>query len=43
LIAEVEWSEEPEWGFRNDAAGMTHAIGKLEDGRRARVVLTNSA
>ena len=39
LIAEVEWSEEPAWGFRNDAAG-THAIGKLEDGRRARVVLT---
>jgi 3-(3-hydroxy-phenyl)propionate hydroxylase len=39
LIAEVEWSKEPEWGFRNDAAG-THAIGKLEDGRRARVVLT---
>ncbi len=39
LIAEVEWSFEPEWGFRNDAVG-THAIGKLEDGRRARVVLT---
>ena len=38
LIAEVEMSEEPTWGFRNDAAG-THAIGKLEDGR-ARVVLT---
>ena len=39
LIAEVEWSEEPAWGFRKDAVG-THAIGKLEDGRRARVVLT---
>ncbi len=38
LIAEAEMSEEPEWGFRNDAAG-TQAIGKLEDGR-ARVVLT---
>ena len=38
LIAEVEWSAEPAWGFRSDAAG-THAIGKLEDGR-ARVVLT---
>jgi 3-(3-hydroxy-phenyl)propionate hydroxylase len=38
LIAEVEWSEEPAWGFRSDAVG-THAIGKLEDGR-ARVVLT---
>jgi len=39
LIAEVETSEEPEWGFRHDALG-THAIGKLEDGRRMRVVLT---
>ena len=39
LIAEVEMSEEPAWGFRHDAVG-THAIGKLEDGRRARVVLT---
>ena len=32
-------SEEPAWGFRHDALG-THAIGKLEDGRRVRVVLT---
>jgi 3-(3-hydroxy-phenyl)propionate hydroxylase len=39
LIAEVDWSEEPAWGFRNDAVG-THGIGRLEDGRRARVVLT---
>jgi 3-(3-hydroxy-phenyl)propionate hydroxylase len=39
LIAEVEWSEEPEWGFRDDANG-TCAIGRLEDGNRARVVLT---
>ena len=39
LIAEVEMSEEPEWGFRHDAMGI-HAIGKLDDGRRARVVLT---
>src|ERR671918_2288392 len=31
LIAEVEMSEEPAWGFRNDAVG-THAIGKLDDG-----------
>jgi 3-(3-hydroxy-phenyl)propionate hydroxylase len=38
LIAEVEWSEEPAWGFRNDAVG-SHGIGKLEDGR-ARMVLT---
>jgi 3-(3-hydroxy-phenyl)propionate hydroxylase len=39
LIAEVDWSEEPVWGFRKDAVG-THGIGKMEDGRRARVVLT---
>jgi 3-(3-hydroxy-phenyl)propionate hydroxylase len=39
LTAEIEWSDEPEWGFRRDAVG-THAIGKLEGERRARVVLT---
>jgi 3-(3-hydroxy-phenyl)propionate hydroxylase len=39
LIAEVDWSDEPAWGFRSDAVG-THGIGRLEDGRRARVVLT---
>ena len=39
LIAEVEMSEEPAWGFRHDAVG-THAIGRVEDGGRARVVLT---
>ena len=39
LIAEVETSVEPEWGFRHDAVG-THAIGKLEDAKRASVVLT---
>jgi 3-(3-hydroxy-phenyl)propionate hydroxylase len=39
LIAEVEWSEEPAWGFRNNAVG-THGIGKMEDERRARMVLT---
>ena len=39
LIAEFEWTQEPEWGFRNDAAG-THAIAKLDGGKRARVVLT---
>ncbi len=38
LIAEVGWSAEPEWGFRRDARGI-HAIGKLEDERRAGVVL----
>src|ERR671923_1385723 len=31
LIAEVEMSEEPAWGFRHDARG-THAIGRVEDG-----------
>ncbi|HEY0745203.1 MAG TPA: FAD-dependent monooxygenase [Steroidobacteraceae bacterium] len=39
LIAEVEWSEEPEWGFRHDALG-THALGRLEDEGRVGVVLT---
>jgi len=39
LIAEVEFSTEPEWGFRHDAVG-THAIGKMPDAGRARVVLT---
>jgi 3-(3-hydroxy-phenyl)propionate hydroxylase len=39
LIAEVDWSDEPEWGFRSDNAG-SHAIGKLEEGKRARLVLT---
>ena len=39
LIAEVEWSEQPEWGFRDDANGAC-AIGRLEGGNRARVVLT---
>jgi len=39
LIAEVDFSVEPEWGARDDPRG-TQGIGKLEDGRRARVVLT---
>ncbi len=39
LIAEAETSEEPAWGFRHDAVG-SHGFGKLEDGRRVRVVLT---
>jgi 3-(3-hydroxy-phenyl)propionate hydroxylase len=39
LIAEVQITEEPEWGLREDATG-THAIGKLEDSRTMRVVLT---
>jgi 3-(3-hydroxy-phenyl)propionate hydroxylase len=39
LIAEVQMSDEPQWGFRHDAVGI-HGIGKLEDGTGARVVLT---
>jgi 2-polyprenyl-6-methoxyphenol hydroxylase-like FAD-dependent oxidoreductase len=38
LIAEVEMTEQPEWGIRRDAIGM-HALGKL-DGGRVRVMLT---
>ncbi|HEV2678698.1 MAG TPA: FAD-dependent monooxygenase [Aliidongia sp.] len=39
LIAEAEFAEEPKWGFHQDAAGM-HAIGKVDDTARARVVLS---
>ncbi|MGI8772528.1 MAG: FAD-dependent monooxygenase [Acidobacteriaceae bacterium] len=39
LIAEVQMTEEPAWGFREDATG-THAIGKREDSRAIGVVLT---
>ena len=39
LIAEAEMSDEPEWGFRQDDAGI-YAIGKVEDGERVRLVLT---
>ena len=39
LIAEAEMSEEPAWGFRHDELG-SHAIGKVEDRGRVRVVLT---
>jgi len=39
MIAEVEMSREPALGFRNDASGI-HAIGKIEDGDRVGVVLT---
>jgi 2-polyprenyl-6-methoxyphenol hydroxylase-like FAD-dependent oxidoreductase len=39
LVAEVELREEPEWGIRRDANG-TQAIGKLDDGKRAGVVVT---
>ncbi|HEY4366613.1 MAG TPA: FAD-dependent monooxygenase [Steroidobacteraceae bacterium] len=40
LIAEAHWSQEPAWGFREDAIGI-HAIGKLEDGRAMGAVLTD--
>ena len=39
LIAEVEMAEEPKWGFHQDAVGI-HAIGKVENGGLAGVVLT---
>jgi 3-(3-hydroxy-phenyl)propionate hydroxylase len=39
LIAEVRWTEEPAWGFRDDALGR-HAIGKLEDPAQMGIVLT---
>ena len=38
LIAEVEMAEEPAWGLRRDRLG-TYALGKLDGGKRARVVL----
>jgi 3-(3-hydroxy-phenyl)propionate hydroxylase len=38
LIAEVEMAEEPAWGVRRGEKGV-NAIGKLEDGKRAGVVL----
>jgi 3-(3-hydroxy-phenyl)propionate hydroxylase len=39
LIAEVEMGEEPEWGLRRDDKGI-HGLGKLEDGERMRVMVT---
>ena len=39
LIAEVEMSEEPEWGIRHDDNG-TQALGRLEDGKRVGVVVS---
>ena len=39
LIAEVEMTEEPPLGVRHDAAGI-HAIGRMEDGRTIRLVVT---
>ena len=39
LVAEAEMSEEPEWGIRYDGNG-TQALGRLEDGKRVRLVVT---
>jgi 3-(3-hydroxy-phenyl)propionate hydroxylase len=39
LIAEVEMAEEPELGLRRDALGL-HALSRLEDGMRVRVLVT---
>ena len=38
LIAEVEMTEEPAWGFRPNERG-SNALGKLDDGKRVRAVL----
>jgi 3-(3-hydroxy-phenyl)propionate hydroxylase len=39
LLAEVEFSEEPEWGMRNDAVGP-HGLSKLDDRGLVRVLVT---
>ncbi|MCC8941356.1 FAD-dependent monooxygenase [Bradyrhizobium sp. Arg68] len=39
LITEAQMSDEPALGFRHDAVGI-HGIGKMEDGRGVRLVLT---
>jgi hypothetical protein len=39
LIAEVDMAEEPAWGMRAGEKG-SYGLGKLEDGKRVRVVLT---
>jgi len=39
LIAEVEMTEEPPEGVRHDATGI-HALGRMEDGRTFRLVVT---
>jgi 2-polyprenyl-6-methoxyphenol hydroxylase-like FAD-dependent oxidoreductase len=38
LIAEAETAEEPELGVRRDEKGI-HGIGRLEDGKRVRIVV----
>jgi 2-polyprenyl-6-methoxyphenol hydroxylase-like FAD-dependent oxidoreductase len=39
LVAEAEMSEEPPWGIRYDEGG-TQAVGRLEDGKRVRLVVS---
>ncbi|MGH7648052.1 MAG: FAD-dependent monooxygenase, partial [Gemmatimonadaceae bacterium] len=39
LIAEIRWTEEPKWGFHEDAAGL-QAIGRTDDPGVMRAVLT---
>ncbi|TGQ74573.1 MAG: hypothetical protein E5V49_11315 [Mesorhizobium sp.] len=39
MIAEVEMTEEPQWGVRNDALGI-HGISRLEDGKTVRIMVT---
>jgi len=39
VIAEVEYAQEPAWGMKQDARG-NHGFAKLEDGRHARVMVT---
>jgi len=41
LIAEVKVAERPKWGIHQDASGI-HAIGKMENGESARIVLTET-
>ena len=38
LVAEAEVAEEPAWGMRHGERGVS-GLGKLEDGKRARIVL----
>jgi 3-(3-hydroxy-phenyl)propionate hydroxylase len=39
LVAEVEMSEEPQWGIRYDDNGV-QALGRLDGGKRVRVVVS---
>ena len=39
LIAEIETAQEPKWGMHRNEKGI-NAVAKLDDGKRARVVLT---